>query len=111
MQRIQAVGVLTMKTRKTIVIFLATGAMLLGAGCGQHKARSVADYIHDVDAANAVMKDAKLHPEKTGDQDVINASTAAAQTLVASVAECWPTKPISSATTDHECLDRKGYKR
>lgn len=95
---------------KVVVNSLLIGALLLAAGC-QEKGRSVADYIHDIDSARAVLKDSKAHPEKAYDADVVNASKAVAESMSPSMAECWPTKPSSTATVDHDCLNRKGFKR
>lgn len=97
----------------TSVSFLVVVAFVVAA-CNQTgggKPRSVADFIHDLDAAFVVLQEAKADPSKSGDQSVMNASQAAAEAMSPSMLACWPTKPASTATTDHLCLDGKGFKR
>ena len=83
------------------------------AGCNNNRAPSVAEYMHDLDAAQAKLQEAKLDPVKAQtDRAMINASNAVADSMVSSkLLECWHNKPKSTATTDHACLDAKGYKR
>lgn len=102
MQRIQPYRLLI-----TFLFFLGL------TGCNNNKAPSVAEYMHDLDAANAKLQEAKLDPVKAQtDRAMINASNAVAQVIdSSSLLECWHHKPISTATTDHACLDAKGYKR
>lgn len=113
MQRIQA--------RKLLVIGAVSAAVL--AGCTrvdrngvpvreEPKVPSVADYLHDLDAARGRLKQASADPVGAdGDASAINASAAVAKSMSPSLLECWPTKPASTSTTDHGCLDAKGFKR
>lgn len=100
--------------RKTFLVVAVLCAFSV-AGCGEkHSAGqliSVADFLHDLDAARAVLKSEKAQPGKNSKQVVDSASQAVAQAMSPSMLACWPTKPASSATTDHACLDSKGFKR
>lgn len=100
---------------KTTLIVLAVFSALVVAGCddkqGTAKPESVADFLHDLDAAKAVLKAEKAQPGSNSTQAVNNASQAVAQAMSPSMLACWPTKPASTATTDHACLDGKGFKR
>lgn len=76
------------------------------------KVPTVADYLHDLDSARAKLKEAQTDPVKAQtDQATINASAAVAKAMSPSMLQCWPKKPASSATTDHACLDSKGFVR
>lgn len=90
--------------------FMAVGVI---SGCTNktEKMMSVADYLHDIDAADAELKTVQQHPELSTSQNAINASAASAQ--VPFLLDCWPKKngPVSTANTDHACLDAHGYKR
>lgn len=84
--------------------------LLLMVACTKEKVPSTSEYLHDIDAARAMNKLASTDPAKyQNDPRWINASEAAAK--IGFLQECWPTKPSSTATTDHDCLDRNGYKR
>lgn len=104
MQRIQARWLLT-----------ACTVLALGACNNDDKAPktlSVAEYLHDLDAAKAMVKLASTDPVKyQTDPAALNASAAVAKAMSPSMLQCWPTKPASTATTDHACLDGKGFKR
>ena len=66
----------------------------------------------DLDAAKAMVKLAATDPVKyQTDPAALNASAAVAKAMSPSMLQCWPTKPASTATTDHACLDGKGFKR
>ncbi len=84
--------------------------VLLMSACSREKVPSTSEYLHDIDAAEAMNKLASTDPAKyENDPRWTNSSAAVAK--IEFLRECWPTKPISTATTDHDCLDRKGYKR
>ncbi|MDD0927897.1 hypothetical protein LOD59_09705 [Xylella fastidiosa subsp. multiplex] len=86
--------------------------LLLMGACTKEKVPSTSEYLHDIDAAKAMLKLYATNPAKyQNDPAVINASEAVAKLDIQSFLDCWPTKPVSTATTDHDCLDRKGYKR
>ncbi|MCW5223649.1 hypothetical protein D5041_21430 (plasmid) [Verminephrobacter aporrectodeae subsp. tuberculatae] len=73
------------------------------------KVPTVAEYLHDIDSANEMIKKAEKNPEKyRGTRTVDNAVRAI---YGAADLRCWPSESISTATTDHACLDAKGYKR
>lgn len=82
-------------------------------GCtGSSKPKTVADYLHDLDTAKAVLAHANTDLAKyQNDPDAINASEAVARSMAPDMLKCWPKKPASTATTDHACLDGKGYKK
>ncbi|MDS9990853.1 hypothetical protein RAC83_002196 [Xylella fastidiosa] len=85
-------------------------AVLLICACSREKVPSTSEYLHDIDAARAMNKLASTDPAKyQNDPRWTNATGAVVQ--LEGLQECWPTKPISTATTDHDCLDRKGFKR
>ncbi len=76
------------------------------------KALSVNEYLHDLDSAKAMVKLAATDPMKyQTDPAALNASAAVAKAMSPSMLQCWPSKPASTATTDHTCLDSKGFKR
>lgn len=75
-------------------------------------ALSVAGYLHDLDEARAVLVRVHKDPARLANTpDAVNASAALAKAVSPSFLECWPVKPASTKTTNHECLDAKGYKR
>ncbi|HHW4669131.1 MAG TPA: hypothetical protein ACQGQJ_05895 [Xylella fastidiosa subsp. multiplex] len=87
-------------------------AVLLICACSREKVPSTSEYLHDIDAAKAMLKLYATNPAKyQNDPAVINTSEAVAKLDIQSFLDCWPTKPVSTATTDHDCLDRKGFKR
>lgn len=100
---------------------LIVACLSLFAGCQQEeviKPKTVAQYLHDVDGANAVLEKYRSDPARYGtDPDVQNASQAMAQLMAASefgsgVRKCWPAKEKpATANTDHACLERLGHKR
>lgn len=100
---------------------LIAACLMLLAGCQREdaaKPKTVAQYLHDVDSANAVLEKYRSDPAKYAtDADVQNASQAMAQLMAASefgsgVRKCWPAKEKpTTATTDHACLERLGHKR
>ena len=104
MQRLQAFRLL-----------MVCGLVVLGACSKDEKAAkviSVAEYLHDLDAAKAMVKLAATDPVKyQTDPAALNASAAVAKAMSPSMLQCWPTKPASTATTDHACLDGMGFKR
>lgn len=102
------------------VLIAAVAATVALSACKDDKASpsssskvlSVAEYLHDLDAAQAMVKVAQSNPAKYAtDTAAVNASQAVAKAMSPSMLECWPTKPASTATTDHACLDNKGFKR
>lgn len=101
MQRLQALRLL-----------MVCAVVALGACSQGGKVLSVAEYLHDLDAAKAMVKLAATDPVKyQTDAAALNASAAVAKAMSPSMLQCWPTKPASTATTDHACLDGKGFKR
>jgi hypothetical protein len=101
----------THKTVLTLAVLLCTGMGLVACDkqteAPQKAARSVADYVHDPEAAKAVLHDGKLHPEKQNSQDFINANEGyAIRISPGSVSKCY-----KGGQVDHDCLDKKGYKR
>ncbi|MDS9990854.1 hypothetical protein RAC83_002197 [Xylella fastidiosa] len=86
--------------------------LLLMGACTKEKVPSTSEYLHDIDAAKAMLDlYATDHAKYQNDPRVTNASAAVSYLSSDSFLKCWPTKPVSTATTDHDCLDRKGYKR
>jgi outer membrane murein-binding lipoprotein Lpp len=104
MQRVQAFGLL----------MLACASLVL-AGCNDGgKVPTVAEYLHDVDAMKAKLKEYQNNPSRLqSDPAVTNASAAASRLQTdSSLIACWDkSQPRSTATTNHECLDAKGLKR
>ncbi|RWA37089.1 hypothetical protein XfCFBP8078_09540 [Xylella fastidiosa subsp. multiplex] len=87
-------------------------AVLLICACSREKVPSTSEYLHDIDAAKAMLDlYATDHAKYQNDPRVTNASAAVSYLSSDSFLKCWPTKPVSTATTDHDCLDRKGFKR
>ena len=105
MQRIQAYRLL-----------IVCGALALSA-CTQEKVPSVADYMHDIDSAKAMLDLYKTDVVKyQTDARVINASAAMAKysssrEFGSALSKCWSTKPATTAGTDHACVDAQGFKR
>ncbi|WP_228488447.1 hypothetical protein [Caenimonas koreensis] len=111
MQRIQKLLVITAAASAAIV------ALSL-AGCGKvgEKVPSAADYLHDIDAARAKVKEYQGDPAKLqNDAAVINASQAVAKLGSDRVLQCWgktsAERHVATANTNHECLDAQGFKR
>lgn len=103
-----------MQRIQTCKLLMVIAALLMG--CSQEsqggKAPSVAAYLHDLDKARAMVKQAGTDPVRyQTDLAALNASAAVAKAMSPSMLECWPSKPASTATTDHACLDAKGFKR
>ena len=95
MQRIQALGLLI--------------AITLLAACGQQgdlgKPLTVGQYLHDVDLAREVVKKGRSDPAKyQNDPAYINANTAMSK-FGGGLNKCWAGEQISTANTDHACLD------
>jgi len=69
--------------------------------------------MHDMDAAKAMLDTYHKNPTKfEKDPSAINASEAVADRMMkSSLWKCWPNKKITTANTDHDCLDKEGYKR
>lgn len=93
-------------------LLMALVALFLAA-CGKEPVLTVADYLHDMDKANSVIKNASNDPARfQNDGNYINASSARGR--VQSLNDCWPKNDVnrfSTANTDHACLDTKGYRR
>ena len=96
---------------------LAMGFVLLSA-CTQQsdlgKPLTVGQYLHNIDFARSILRKANNDKAKyQNDPAYINANSAVAASMTAGDAmlACWPKKPVSTATTDHDCLDRLGYAR
>ena len=109
MQRIQA--------RKLLIV---AALPLVLAGCfGDSpkapevtKAKSVAEYLHDIDSARARVHRAQIDGAASmKDEDALNASSAVAKAMSPGIMNCWPVKPSNTANTNHDCLDKIGYVR
>ena len=100
-----------MAFKKHLLLTYAAATFL--AACTQEKTITVAEYLHNIDAANAAAKLYANDPAKhQGNADWANASAALAK--IQFLNDCWPKKNsdrFSTANTDHVCLDNKGYKR
>jgi len=93
---------------------LVGGALGLLVACNPTaKVMTTSEYLHDIDAARLQVQKGKTDPAKyMSDPATINASNALAAVSTSLGPYCWPKQsPISSATTDHACLDAKGFKR
>ena len=103
MQRVQA-----------SIVLIAVAAFSL-AGCGNEKHKSVADYLHDIDSARSLLKEVGKDPAKyASDPNAMNAAQANSLISISKVNDCWPkaeSNRITSANTNHACLDAAGYKR
>lgn len=103
MQRVQA-----------FVVLMAVAAFSL-AGCGNEKHKSVADYLHDIDSARSLLKEVGKDPAKyASDPNATNAAQANSLISISKVNDCWPkadSNRITTANTNHACLDAAGYKR
>jgi len=101
-----------MQRVQTFRLLIVGAAVVLGA-CTQQKAKTVAEYLHDIDSARAAIK--QYDNDRGNNQnnpDFINAL--AAKEKVQFLNDCWPKKEtdrFTTANTDHACLDNKGYKR
>ncbi|WP_286373274.1 hypothetical protein [Variovorax saccharolyticus] len=92
-------------------------ALVSLAGCSPEdpieKHRTVAEYLHDIDAANADLNYYSNDRGKyKGNANWINASSAANK--IQFLDECWFKKDadrFTTSNTDHACLDAKGFKR
>ena len=96
-----------------IQALLIGAAVLVMAGC-RPSTKTVPDYLHDIDSANAQVEKYHRDPAKYGaDPDVMNAGSAVSTVMTsAKLRSCWPTKgPVATVTTDHACVDRQGYTR
>ena len=103
MQRVQA-----------SIVLIAVAAFSL-AGCGNEKHKSVADYLHDIDSARSLLKEVGKDPAKyASDPNAMNAAQANSLISISKVNDCCPkaeSNRITSANTNHACLDAAGYKR
>lgn len=103
MQRVQA-----------SIVLIAVAAFSL-AGCGNEKHKSVADYLHDIDSARSLLKEVGKDPAKyASDPNAMNAAQANSLISISKVNDCWPkaeSNRITTANTNHACLDAAGYKR
>lgn len=104
------------KTQNPRVLAIAAALTLSMPAFGEGKAPSVADYMHDIDKARVMNEKGKNDYAKYKDDPaVMNAAAALAKlsTQGPSLKECWggSVGKASTATTDHACLDAKGYKR
>lgn len=109
------------RIQKLLVIAAATSAVIVGlslTGCSKvgEKVPSAADYLHDIDAARAKVKEYQREPTKLqNDPAVINASQALAKLGSDRVLVCWgktsAERHVATASTNHECLDALGFKR
>lgn len=103
-----------MQRVQTSIVLMAVAAFTL-AGCGNEKHKSVADYLHDIDSARALLKEVGKDPAKyAGDANAMNAAQANSLISVSKVNDCWPksdSNRITTANTNHACLDAAGYKR
>lgn len=104
------------KTQKTRVFATAAALALSLPAFGEWKTPTVADYMHDIDKARVMNEKGKNDYAKYKDDPaVMNAAAALAKlsTQGPSLKECWggSVGKASTATTDHACLDAKGYKR
>ena len=83
------------------------------SGCGEAAYKSVGQHLHDIDNAREVIKRGALDPAKNAtDKDYINASAATARVSNVDVNKCWggsSGRRVSTANTDHACLERLGF--
>ena len=85
------------------------------SGCGEAAYKSVGQHLHDIDNAREVIKRMALDPAKNAtDKDYINASAAIARVSYVDVNKCWvgsSGRRVSTANTDHACLERAGFSK
>lgn len=113
MQGIQKVLLKTAAASAVIVtLFALTACSKVG-----EKVPSVAEYLHDIDAARAKTKEYQADPSRLqNDPAVINASQALAKLGSSErTLSCWgknyAERKVATASTNHECLDALGFKR
>ena len=103
-----------MQRVQTSIVLIALAAFSL-AGCGSEKHKSVADYLHDIDSARSLLKEVGKDPAKyASDPNAMNAAQANSLISISKVNDCWPktdSNRITTANTNHACLDAAGYKR
>lgn len=101
-----------MQRVQTSIVLIALAAFSL-AGCGSEKHKSVADYLHDIDSARSLLKEVGKDPAKyASDPNAMNAAQANSLISISKVNDCWPkAESITTANTNHACLDAAGYKR
>ena len=103
-----------MQRDQTSIVLIALAAFSL-AGCGNEKHKSVADYLHDIDSARSLLKEVGKDPAKyASDPNAMNAAQANSLISISKVNECWPkaeSNRITTANTNHACLDAAGHKR
>jgi hypothetical protein len=101
-------GVQEMLKHYTLTVMLA-GFLV---ACGKPPAPTVAQYLHDVDTMNEVVKVGRNDPAKYKDDPAyINAEHAAATVFTGAFIACWKDKKVTTQNTDHACLDKEGFKR
>ena len=103
-----------MQRVQTSIVLIALAAFTL-VGCGSEKHKSVADYLHDIDSARSLLKEVGKDPAKyASDPNAVNAAQANSLISISKVNDCWPktdSNRITTANTNHACLDAAGYKR
>ena len=103
-----------MQRVQSSIVLIAVAAFSL-AGCGNEKHKSVADYLHDIDSAGSLLKEVGKDPAKyASDPNAMNAAEANSLISISKVNDCWPkadSNRITTANTNHACLDAAGYKR
>jgi hypothetical protein len=93
--------------RKILISSIAMAIVLGGCTKESSGPKTVADFLHDIDTAKVMVKEISNDPSKKSDERYRNASRAYMLSLNF---QCWES-PRSTATTNHDCLDAKGYKR
>lgn len=77
----------------------------------------LADWLHDIDSANAVWKRGRngdFGPSTMGvvpRLELVGRAVALSSSVDIGVRECWFDREVDTAHTDHACLDKEGYKR
>lgn len=105
------------RVQKLLIAFPVVCGCIFVSGCKtdkpETKIKTVAEYMHDIDAANARVHVAQTQnqAEAMQDKDAINASLAVANAMDPTYLDCWPKKPVITANTDHACLDSHGFVR
>lgn len=102
-----------MKLIKTIVLAAFVAAAISGCNddSGDKKVNTVAEYLHNIDLANARLHAVKKDPiSAANDPDAVNASAAVGHSMSPKVQSCWSGQ-VTTANVDHACLDSLGFKR
>jgi len=101
-----------------MIAYLASLAGLVGCKDDSKKAEAVptvGQYLHDIDKAKTMLVLIKNDPTKYAtDPSALNAQMAIARKE--GLLDCWPQRNgafhvVTTAATDHACLDNKGYTR